>query len=211
MSGLLERIVRRARASASSQLDTGTRNGAASTNGHPYPDGSAPADAHATSNGAPLERLVWPPAARDPSPAAQTSEAVEAHATVADQATVEAEIVLADDLEPEPPSPGLLSRGRVRRRVRYLRRLREVQLRDLGGFVVELQRLGRDRPELVREKVAGALRTDIELRTLAGSLGSEEPLREIRQAGIGGACEHCGAIHGSTDRFCASCGAPLTR
>ncbi len=86
-------------------------------------------------------------AAAGPAPRAQTSE------TVAEQATVEAETVLAGDAEPEPASTGLLTRGRVRRRVRYLRRLRELQLRDLGGFVVELQRLGRERPELVREKL----------------------------------------------------------
>jgi hypothetical protein len=114
-------------------------------------------------------------------------------------------------LEREPdPSPGFLERGRIRRRARYLRRLREVQLRDLGGFLVELQRLGRDRPDLVREKVAGALCTDGELRALERSLGTGQPLREIREAGIGGACERCGAVHGSADRFCASCGEPVT-
>ena len=100
-------------------------------------------------------------------------------------------------------------RGRVRRRVQYLRRLREVELRDLGGFMVELHRFGTERPELVREKLAAAVRTDAELRTLEHALGSSQPVRELREAGIAGACGHCGAIHGSTDRFCATCGEPV--
>jgi uncharacterized OB-fold protein len=28
-------------------------------------------------------------------------------------------------------------------------------------------------------------------------------------AGIGGSCERCGALHGSSDRYCAACGRPL--
>jgi hypothetical protein len=112
-------------------------------------------------------------------------------------------------VEHAPAASSFLERGRVRRRARYLRRLRELQLRDLGGFMVELERFGRERPDLVREKVASALRTDAELRALEHSLGAEQPLRELREAGIGGACEKCGAVHGSTDRFCAACGAPL--
>ncbi len=38
---------------------------------------------------------------------------------------------------------------------------------------------------------------------------AEHPLRELREAGIGGACPECGAVYGSADRFCASCGEPL--
>jgi hypothetical protein len=106
------------------------------------------------------------------------------------------------------PERSFLERGRVRRRVQYLRRLREVELRDLGGFMVELHRFGTDRPELVREKLAAAARTDAELRTLERAIGSSQPLRELREAGIGGVCDRCGAIYGSADRFCASCGEP---
>jgi ribosomal protein L37E len=108
------------------------------------------------------------------------------------------------------PASGFLSRGRIRRRARYLRQLREVQLRDIGGFLVELQRFGRERPDLVRAKVSGAAATDRELRTLERALAERTPLREIREPGIGGACHRCGAVHGSADRYCASCGAPLT-
>jgi hypothetical protein len=105
----------------------------------------------------------------------------------------------------------LAERSRVRRRIRYLRKLREVQLRDLGGFLLELHRLGRERSDLVRAKLERAADTDRELRGLEMTLDGTHALGEVRVTGIGGACEHCGAVHGSADRFCASCGRPLAR
>jgi hypothetical protein len=63
----------------------------------------------------------------------------------------------ADAPATEPPieaaEPGFRERGRMRRRARYLRRLRELQMRDIGGFVLELHRFHRDRPD------PGAIRT----------------------------------------------------
>jgi hypothetical protein len=109
----------------------------------------------------------------------------------------------------EPPGAGFRERGRIRRRARYLRRLREIQLRDIGGFAVELHRFGRRRDDLVRQKVAAAAETDVELRALERVLAERQPIRELREAGIGGACVNCGALHGSADRFCAACGEPL--
>lgn len=97
----------------------------------------------------------------------------------------------------------------MRRRVRYLRQLRELQLRDIGGFMVELRRLGRERPGVVEEKVSAAVQTDLELRTLERALGEGRAPSEIRAAGIGGACSQCGTVHGSTDRFCAWCGSAV--
>jgi hypothetical protein len=97
----------------------------------------------------------------------------------------------------------------MRRRARYLRRLREIQLRDIGGFVLELHRFGRERADLVQAKVAWAAHTDAELRRLERALLEHQPIRELREAGIGGACTHCGAVHGSQDRFCSTCGEPL--
>jgi hypothetical protein len=95
--------------------------------------------------------------------------------------------------------------------VRYLRALREVQLRDLGGFLLELHRFGRERPDLVSAKVEWAAGTDRELRALEHALDGAHSLGELREAGIGGACENCGAVHGSTDRFCSTCGESLRR
>ena len=97
----------------------------------------------------------------------------------------------------------------MRRRVRYLRRLRELQLRDIGGFMVELHRFGRERPGLVEEKVNAAAQTDRELRALERALDEPRGAGEVREAGIGGACAQCGTVHGSTDRFCAWCGNEL--
>jgi hypothetical protein len=108
-----------------------------------------------------------------------------------------------------PSRPGFAERGRMRRRVRYLRQLREVQLRDIGGFALELHRLGRSRPELVRAKLDNAAGTDAELRALERALDGSVPLRELREPGIGGACASCGAVHGSADRFCSHCGGSL--
>ncbi len=106
----------------------------------------------------------------------------------------------------EPLPSTFLQRGRIRRRIRYLQRLREVQLRDLGGFMVELERFGAERPYLVRAKLDRAAEVDAELRSLQRALGSAAAPSELREAGIGGSCSRCGAVHGSSDRFCSSCG-----
>ncbi|HEY2160214.1 MAG TPA: hypothetical protein VGH24_02825 [Solirubrobacteraceae bacterium] len=97
-------------------------------------------------------------------------------------------------------------RSRIRRRARYLRRLRELQLRDIGGFVLELHRFGRERPDLVKPKVQDAARTDAELRALERALGERGAPTELREPGIGGACPECGTVHGSSDRYCSWCG-----
>jgi hypothetical protein len=104
---------------------------------------------------------------------------------------------------------GLRERSRTRRRVRYLRRLRELQLRDIGGFVVELHRFGRDRPDLVKAKAEAAAGTERELRALERALGNGQSALELREPGIGGACSRCGTVHGSSDRYCSWCGQQL--
>jgi hypothetical protein len=111
---------------------------------------------------------------------------------------------------PDPAAaPGLRERGQMRRRVRYLRKLRELQLRDLGGFLVEQARLGRENPRVVEAKLAGAVATDRELRALEQALEERRPLREVREPGVGGACSACGTVHGSGDRYCSWCGQKL--
>jgi hypothetical protein len=102
-------------------------------------------------------------------------------------------------------------RGRLRRRLRFLRRRRELALRDLGGLSFELARLGRKNDELVADKIAELGRISDELRGLETALREHHAVEELRLAGIGGACPRCGAIHGSADRFCASCGLDLGR
>lgn len=97
----------------------------------------------------------------------------------------------------------------MRARTRYLRQLRELQLRDLGGFMLEQHRRRRVRPDLVQAKVKEAAQTDVELRALERSLAQGRPIRELREPGIGGACASCGTVFGSGDRYCSWCGQPL--
>jgi hypothetical protein len=241
MSGLLDRIVRRRRASASSRLGPASFNGNGATAPRAAPtrhvNGSAPATVPAPPVPMPVAAPAPPETAPEPEPQTETEpetvlapasepeppELFElAPAVVAFPTVQDAPEITDPDPEPAAPEPdpgpehdpapetsGFLERGRIRRRARYLRQLRELELRDLGGFLVELGRFGHERPELVQAKLQRALHTDAELRTLDRALGSEEPLREIRAAGIGGTCANCGAVHGSSDRYCASCGEPV--
>jgi hypothetical protein len=99
-------------------------------------------------------------------------------------------------------------RGSIRRRLAYLQKLKELQLRDLGGFVFELHRFGETRDALVLAKLDAVRETDEELRELARRLG-EEVTADVRTPGVGGQCPQCGELHASTARFCASCGFDL--
>ncbi len=106
--------------------------------------------------------------------------------------------------------PGFGSRGRIRRRARFLRRARELAYRDLGGLVFNLHRFGERNDSLVLAKLATLSHIDTELRTLERALGDRHPITVLREAGIT-ACPRCAAIHGSEDRFCLNCGLPLSR
>ncbi|HVE67327.1 MAG TPA: hypothetical protein VNB64_01975, partial [Solirubrobacteraceae bacterium] len=105
----------------------------------------------------------------------------------------------------QPRHPSARTRGRARRRLRYLRQLRELQLRDLGGFVFDLYRFGEQREHLVRAKLDALIATDKEIRALRDLLGLAEGERalDVRAPGVGGTGPACGAFHSSTARFCA--------
>jgi hypothetical protein len=105
-------------------------------------------------------------------------------------------------------TPSFRTRGQLRRRLRYLRQVRELGFRDLGGLVFDLDRFGRDRPDLVEMKVAGLRSIDGELRALEVALDDVHEVEELREPGIA-ACAHCGALHGSDARFCPACGKAL--
>jgi len=105
--------------------------------------------------------------------------------------------------------PGFGSRGRIRRRARFLRRARELAYRDLGGLVFNLHRFGERNDSLVLAKLSTLTHIDTELRALEGALGDRHPITVLREAGIT-ACPRCAAIHGSEDRFCPNCGLPLS-
>jgi ribosomal protein L32 len=106
-----------------------------------------------------------------------------------------------------PARPSFRDRGRMRRRLRYLRRARELGFRDLGGLVFDLRRFGRRREDLVEAKVRALYAVDRELRALETALNARIPIHELREPGVT-SCPHCGALHASDARFCPSCGTP---
>ncbi|HEV3321571.1 MAG TPA: hypothetical protein VG147_05195 [Solirubrobacteraceae bacterium] len=111
---------------------------------------------------------------------------------------------------PQPRPPGFRERGRMRRRMRFLRKARELAYRDLGGLVFEMQRSRQRNDELVAAKLGVLASFDTELRALEQALGERRPVTVLREAGIG-ACPRCAAIHGSDDRYCPMCGMPMSR
>jgi hypothetical protein len=185
MSGMFERIARR-------HADRPDEPGASQTTDGG--DGS-PADA--------LTERMTPVA---PQPAADDATAPHPAVAAPEQP--------AGDQAGAPPAaaarrPGFRARGRMRRRVRYLRKLRDLQVRDLGGLVFDLRRFERKRDDLVAQKLDQLRACDDELRALELALDERRDLRDVREPGIGGTCPRCFAVFGSADRFCANCGAAL--
>jgi hypothetical protein len=100
-------------------------------------------------------------------------------------------------------------RGKLRRRARYLRRARELALRDLGGLVYESRRRNQFGGALIDEKVKRLAAIDAELRELEAALGTPAGQTVLREPGVGGTCPRCGELHASDARFCAACGLEL--
>ena len=96
-------------------------------------------------------------------------------------------------------------RGRLRRRLRFLRRTRELAFRDIGGLIFDMRRFGRDRPDLVEAKLNALAAVDQELRALERVLDDRRPIHELREPGIT-SCARCGALHSSDSNFCPNCG-----
>lgn len=107
--------------------------------------------------------------------------------------------------DPAPGSPSFRHRGRLRRRLRYLRRVRELGFRDLGGLVFDQHRFSQANEELVRSKVNALAAIDTELRALEQALDDRRQITELREPGIS-VCPRCGGLHGSEARYCPSCG-----
>jgi hypothetical protein len=113
--------------------------------------------------------------------------------------------------EPSGAQPGgFQSRGRARRRARFLRKARELAYRDLGGLVFNLHRFGARNDALVLAKLTTLTQIDTELRAIESALGERRPITVLREAGIT-ACPRCAAIHGSEDSFCPNCGLSMGR
>jgi hypothetical protein len=106
---------------------------------------------------------------------------------------------------PEEQTPGFGERGRMRRRARFLRKARELALRDLGGLVFDMHRFGQQTSEALVAKLSTLRQLDAELRALQSALGERRGVIVLREVGIA-ACPRCAAIHGRDDRFCPGCG-----
>ena len=115
----------------------------------------------------------------------------------------------AEPADPVAPRPTFRNRGRLRRRMRFLRRVRELGFRDLGGLVFDQHKFDRQNVDLVRGKVSALAAVDAELRVLEEALGEKRDITELREPGIT-ACPRCGTLHGSDANFCPSCGLALS-
>jgi hypothetical protein len=153
-----------------------------------------------------MKRLLpRPPRRRANSPEATDAHGAEVEPTQA-QPVVPAG---AEPPDPAAPTPSFATRGKLRRRVRFLRRVRELGFRDLGGLVFDQHKFGRLNEDLVRGKVAALAAVDTELRALEQTLGERRDITELREPGIT-ACPRCGTLHGSDASFCPSCGLALS-
>ena len=136
-------------------------------------------------------------------PPATTPEAAAAPAPAPDDSPP---VSTAGDAE----QPGFRTRGRARRRARFLRKARELAYRDLGGLVFSLHRFGQRNDALVIAKLSTLGHIDAELRSLEGALGEHQPMTVLHEAGIT-ACPRCAALHSGEDHFCPNCGLPISR
>lgn len=107
------------------------------------------------------------------------------------------------------PPPSFKDRSRLRRRLRFLRRTRELGFRDVGGLIFDMRRFTRNRPDLLDAKLDALLAVDQELRALERILDDRRPIHELREPGIS-ACARCGALHASDSNFCPECGLQLS-
>jgi hypothetical protein len=205
MSGLLRRLTSRRSATAD---ETGTPEPASSdpaaasaetpaqTGGEP----AVPADEQATQ--------MLPATGEVP---ATGEETVAIPATTAPTRDLPAGIDPTEYADaPEASAP----RGKLRRRLRYLRRVRELLLRDLGGFTFEIHRTAGGTAEethrrLAEAKVNRIAALDTEVRALEERLGEPHEGALLREPGIGGTCPECGELHASDAHYCSRCGAPL--
>ena len=119
--------------------------------------------------------------------------------------TPDAGAALTTEVVETTASASFRDRGRLRRRLRFLRRARELAFRDVGGLIYDLRRFGRERPDLVEAKLTALAAVDRELRALERVLEDERPIHELREPGLS-SCQRCGALHASEDRFCPRCG-----
>jgi hypothetical protein len=147
------------------------------------------------------KRAPWGKKAAAMPPVHATSAAATTAATTTEPATQVA----------APPSgkASFRDRGRLRRRLRFLRRTRELAYRDIGGLIYDMRRFSRSRQDLLDAKLGALGAVDQELRALERALDDRRPIHELHEPGIA-SCARCGALHSSEANFCPHCGLPLS-
>jgi hypothetical protein len=113
-----------------------------------------------------------------------------------------------------PPDPlaaasaGPAERGKFRRRLRRLKRVRAQQLVELGTLVVDARRRANgSRPEVLERRAAEAAEVDRQVREIQHAVDAHADSRALA-TGVAGSCAACGNLLSTEDRFCPSCGAP---
>jgi hypothetical protein len=212
MSGLLRRLTRRRPATADENVSPTAASSEPAT---------APAETPAESGGQPTVPEEQPTVLL-PATSEQPAVALPAWTVAADQPTAFAAQpapardvpagVDPHDLATAPPASA--RRGKLRRRLRYLRHVRELLLRDLGGFTYEVHRTAggtaqEPQRRLTAAKAQRLAALDAEVLALESRLGEPHAETLLREPGIGGTCRECGELHASDAHFCARCGAPL--
>jgi len=188
MTGLKQRLLRR-------------RTAGSSGRGAPGLKSRLPGFLRPGSGGSKAQRLPWGKRA-----AAQPGAPLAADGAVAQPAAaLGAQAAVATEVAATGGSASFRDRGRLRRRLRFLRRARELAFRDVGGLIFDMRRFGRERPDLVEAKLAALTAVDQELRALERVLDDRRPIHELREPGLS-SCQRCGALHASEDHFCPRCG-----
>jgi hypothetical protein len=238
MSGLLRRLTRRRDATAdetpeSSESAAAPADTPAEAGGEqPVPaSGEQPTQLIPRTDDQPAVEAQPSDATSGPQPSGAAPEPQPSDAGLPEVVTGEPVAVPGAAEPPQPPpvrdlpagvDPGELEgapapsarRGKLRRRLRYLRRVRELLLRDLGGFTYEIQRTAggivrESHRRLIETKTGRLAALDAEVRDLETRLDEPHVQAVLREPGVGGTCPVCGELHSSDAHYCSRCGEPL--
>src|SRR4051794_13110131 len=156
------------------------------------------------------------PAGAEPNPFAPAPYGPQPAPYPAPPAVAIADLPAGLDPDELAAAPGTSARrGKLRRRVAFLRAARELLLRDLGGFIYEMHRTAHDieadvHRRLRETKLNRLARVDAELHEIELLLDDVRRQVVVREPGVGGECPNCGELFSSTAHFCSHCGLPLT-
>jgi hypothetical protein len=115
-------------------------------------------------------------------------------------------------IEPgEPRHPTARERTLMRRRLRALRRRREALMREVGGLVLESKHGENGAPQRLDGRTQELEQVDAEARAIVQALGERKTLEELLSSGLSARCPNCAELVAKRERFCASCGAEVTR